>query len=305
MKRLFILLLLAGVFSGAYCQGERSAEEALFKRITATDSGFLLKKEVMQISAIVNIIDSVNKKDENYKIEDIERRYKEGEITEEECMGYLKYYKEEQKEKEKIEEYKTENDTIAKYYKRENGNYIFNIQYTFIFDDFFDGSSILVEFSPEGKLLKQAIYYHCYWNFVYGPCGNFNKLGDFFSVEGFTCSMGGIYINDLCIFKEIVPADSLKRIPSGCYSAATDEDTIENKYVSRGCDGIIKKIENDSLIISYIPKTYIFGEGDDPEETIEKEPIDVLYIYENNQWHVASEENFEKLVNTTCFAFLF
>ena len=298
MKRLFILLLLAGVFSGAYCQGERSAEEALFKRITATDSGFLLKKEAMQISAIVNIIDSVNKKYEDYKIEDIERQYKEGEITEEQRSNYLKYI-EGKKEEKKREEYKTESDTIAKYYKKNNGNYIVAIQYSFL--DYYSGSNILIEFSSQGKFLKQAIYYHCYCCF---PCGNFNKHGDFFSLETSSCAMGGYYSSDLYIFKEIAPEDSLNNIPFWCYTTETgDYDSIENKYIDWGCDGTIKKIENDSLIITYSPRGEIWGEGEDYDKvlkTIEKESFDILYIYKNNRWYISNKEDYEKLENTTC-----
>ena len=300
MKRLFFLLLLVGLFSCAYCQGERSAEKALFKRITAQDSGFLLKKEVMQISAIVNIIDSVNKVEVDYEIEDIERRYKEGEDTEEEYEKNLKYL-EEKREENQQEKYKNENDTIAKYYKRDNGNYIIAIQYYFL--SFYDGSNVLIEFSPQGKLLKKEIYYHCYYG---TPCGNFNKHEDFFSLETYTCGYGGTFDIILYLFKEITTKNSLNRIPFVCWLSAMffEDEMTDDKYKDMTCYGKIKKLENDSLIISYAQEYDIYvtsGEGRDIKsellETIKGDSFDVLYIYKNNQWRIASQEDYEKLSN--------
>ena len=288
MKILSIFLLLANLFFSAFCQGQL-AEEMLFKRIIAQDSGFLQKREVFQISAIVNIIDSVNKIENDYQKEEY---IKDGR-TEEEYSEYLKFLD------DLIEKKDTENDTIAKYYKRtDNGNYVIAVEYCFL--GYYCNSNILIEISSQGKLLKKEIYYHCYSGRL---LGNFNKFGDFFGLKLSSCSMGGYYIVSLCIFKEIAPVDSLNQIPFWCYTAETDDDTIENKHVSWGCDGTIKKIENDSLIISYFPKAYISEYGEDSEEIIEKEPFDILYIYKNNQWHVADKGEYEKLMWSTCFYF--
>ena len=266
MKRLFILLLLAGLFFCAYCQGERSAEEALFKRITAQDSGFLLKKDALLILSMANVIDSTNKDHE-------------------------KYIK--------------KNDTIAKYYKRtDNGNYLFSIKYDV---NGFYHSHILIECSSKGKILKKEIYYHgtmyCLGNYY----KNFNKFGDFFGLG--ICSGGmGMGMSDyfLYIFKEIAPEDSLNMIPFLCWVSAEGfyDEMTDDKYKDMTCYGKIKKLENDSLIISYAQEYDIYvtsGEGRDIKsellETIKGDSFDVLYIYKNNQWRIASQEDYEKLSN--------
>ena len=199
MKRLFFLLLLAGLFSYAYCQGERSAEKALFKRITAQDSGFLLKKDALLILSMANVIDSTNKNHEKH-----------------------------------IEE----NDTIAKYYKRKNGNYIFTIQY-YCWSDYYN-SNILVEFSPQGEALKKEIYYHYYEG---SPCGNFNKHGDFFSLETYTEGVGTLDIS-LYLFKEITTKDSLNGIPflRRLSSLFFKEEMTDDKHKEMTCYGKIKKM---------------------------------------------------------------
>ena len=270
MRANFVFILIMSVFSPAFSQEKNTmSEKELFKHISTQDSGFLLKKEVWQILEIVNIIDSVNK--------EYEEEYREY-ITE-----------------------KDENDTIAKYYKKNNGNYIFAIQYDFW--GYYYGSNILIEFFPKGEMVKNEIYYHCYYG---SPCGNFNKLGDFFSLGIYhTCATGGYYNANLFLMKEIVSSDSLNQIPFWCYTAVTDDyDTIENRDICWACDGTIKKLENDSLIITYSPRGEIWGEDyDKVVKTINKEPFDILYIYENNQWHVADKGNYEKLMWSTCFYF--
>jgi hypothetical protein len=78
----------------------------------------------------------------------------------------------------------------------------------------------------------------------------------------------------------------------------------DGNYSQIECNGTIKKIENDSLIINYITEEQIWGDGEDGKyqilKTIEKESFDVLYIYKDNQWHIANDEEFDKLWNT-CF----
>jgi len=288
------------VFLSAFSQEKNTiSEKELFKHISTQDSGFLLKKEVWQISAIVNIIDSVKKIEEDYEREEIEDGYKKGEYTKEEVVKYLKYIEEQKEESLKREE-KEKNDTIAKYYKKNNGNYIFAIQYDFW--GYYYGSNILIEFSPKGEMIKNEIYYHCYYG---SPCGNFNKLGDFFNLETYTCGYGGTFDISLFLFKEIAIEDSLNRIPFLCWLSALffdDEQMDDDKYKDMTCYGAIKKTENDSLIISYEQKYNIFvriGKGRDIKsellETIEGDTFDVLYLYKNNQWCVANPEDYEKL----------
>ena len=213
-------------------------EEAFFKQIATQDSGFLLKKEVMQISAIAKVMDSVNKMIEDYEKADYMR---DGEHTEDEYIEYLKFLDGLSEKRD------TENDTIAKYYKKNNGNYIFAVGYNW---DIFDGSNVLIEISPQGNLLKRERYDHCYYG---SPCGNFNKHGDFFSLETYTCGYGGTFDISLYLFKEVTTKDSLIRIPFFCWLSALffDDEMPDDKYKDMDCYGEIKKIENDSLIISY------------------------------------------------------
>jgi hypothetical protein len=258
-------MLLAVTFSNAFPQSGFRVDK-LFKQIATQDSGFLQKREALQILSMAGVLDSTNIENEQW-----------------------------------IEE----SDTIAKYYKNGNGNYIISIESGFY--GYYEKSNILIEFSPQGKVLNKKIYYHCY---CCSPCGNFNKFGDFFCLEIYSCGEGGYAETDLLLFKEIAPMDSLKFIPFSCWTGETGyEDTIEHKHSNLTSIGIIKKVENDSLIISYSSEETFFvfiGEGRDIEEKVveikKQEPFDVLYIYKDNAWHFADEKDYEKF-NTTCFYF--
>jgi len=236
-------------------------EKKLFKQIIAQDSGFLLKKEALLILSMAEVIDSTNKDHEKYI---------------KEC------------------------DTIAKYYKKSNGNYIFSIKYDV---DGLYHSHILIECSPKGKILKKEIYYHGTMYCLENYYKNFNKFGDFFSLG--ICS-GGMGSSDyfLYIFKEITPEDSLNMIPFYCWISAEGfyDEMSDGKSKEMSCYGTIKKIENDSLIISYKQKYDIYvmtGKGRDIKsellETIERDSFDVLYIYKKNQWRIANREDYKKL----------
>jgi len=267
MRIKFVFILLTTVFSSAYAQKKTTfdmqiSDNALLKKITAQDSGYLQKKDALYILSMANVV---------------------ADTTDEEIKEYEKDIK--------------ENDTIAKYYKKTNGNYIILIRN---YLDWWFMSNIFIEFSPQGKIVKKEIFPHsCCLESI--PCNDFNKYGVFFSLEICTCSMGGSYENRLYLFKEIAPADSLNFIPLWCYEAETgDYDSITNDYMSWVCFAKIKKIENDTLIINYFPQRYIWVVGEDDRKVIEKEPFDILYIYKDNQWRIANKEDYEKF-DITCF----
>jgi len=264
MRTTLIFLLLTTRLLTAFPQSEARVGE-LFKQIAAQDSGYLQKRDALLILSMANVLDSTNI--------DYERDIKES-------------------------------DTIAKYYRMNNGNYLFSIEYGFD-DYYYEKSNILIELSPQGKVLKKETFYPCYRGF---PCGNFNKFGNFFCLKFYTCSEGGYLETTLLLFKEIT--DSLRHIPFSCWTAATGyEDTIEHKHSDLTCSSVIKKIENDSLIISYSSEVTFFvfiGEGRDIKskvvDIIKHEPFDILYIYKDNEWHFADEKDYEKFSNT-CFYF--
>ncbi|MCL2132458.1 MAG: hypothetical protein FWH36_08455 [Lentimicrobiaceae bacterium] len=254
-KSAFIFVVVAFYFSSC---GQGVDEKDLFKQITAQDSGFLQKKEALQILSMADVIDSTN-------------------------IDHEKYIK--------------ENDTIAKYYKRtDNGNYLFSIKYD-VNETYH--SHILIECSSKGKVLKKEIYYHgteyCFSNYY----SNFYKLGDFFALK--ICSNGSqTYNTDLYLFKEITSQDSLNMIPVDSW-IVDDWDIKDIKYVTGSST---MKLENDSLTVTYISETGIFvpvENGNEDEEKFKviekKEPLDVIYVYKNQQWHIGNRENYEKLLN--------
>ena len=266
MRTKFIFILLTAVFFSAFSQQKDTSDmqisnKALFKKITKQDSGYLQKKDALYILSRANVVDTT---DEYYKKE------------------YEKYIKQKQ--------------TIAKYYKKTNGNYIILIRN---YLDYRFMSNIFVEFSPQGNILKKEIYFHsCCWKSTIFE--DFNKFGDFFCLKVCECAMGGVYENDLYIFKEIVPADSLNFIPFWCYVPEAEYDSITNKITGWECSSKIKKIENDTLIINYFPKKIIWRDEEKDKKIIDMEPFDILYIYKDNQWHIAHKEDYEKFENT-CF----
>ena len=238
-------------------------QEVLFRQIVMQDSGYLQKKEALYLLSMAKIVDSTDE-----------------------------YYEENEK-------YIKENDTIAKYYKMANGNYIFLIEY------YFGGrgnSNIIIEFSPQGEVVKKDIYSESCCGYSM-PLGYFNKWGDFFSLEVCECAMGGVGSCDLFFFKEVTSHDSLNRIPLDCWCSACGDILDDDKYTIPLCSGTVKKIEKDSLIISYESRVEIFsfiGEGSELLETINKKYFDILYIYKDNQWRIANKEDYENL-NNTCF----
>ena len=273
---LFITLFFSPFSKAQTTLDMQIADKALLKKITAQDSGYLQKEEALSILSVANVVAS-----------------------------------EEYKENEK---YIEENDTIAKYYKKTNGNYIIlirnHLSHWFM-------SNVLIEFSSQGKILKKEIYpYSCCGEST--PCSDFNKFDDFFCLKVCSCLNGGIGDNSLFLFKEIAPEDALNRIP--LYFWCSESRGRDNVFYDGGKDlimeynGIIKKLENDSLIISYTSKEYILvliGEGIGGEfdseilETIVKESFDILYVHKDNQWYIAHEEDFEKLATAICFDLTF
>jgi len=267
MQPKLFFLLLATTFSSAFSQEKNVGKKALFQQIATQDSGYLQKNDALLILSMANVIDSTDE-----------------------------YFEENVKDNEK---YIKESDTIAKYFKMNNGNYLFLISYHL------GGYSndILIECSPQGKILNKEIYFmeNCCW--VKTPYDYFRKFGDFFSLKDCSCAMGGYYTNYLYLFKEFVYRDSINFIPLWCYATETGDYDDEGRIINWGCDGTIKKLENDSLIINYLPKGHIWGDEEDYDKilkTIEKESFDVLYIYKNNQWRIANNEDYEK-INNTCF----
>ena len=261
MKRILILIIIFFPLT-VFSQDERE----LFKRITAQDSGYLQKRDALQILSMADILDSTNIEHEQW-----------------------------------IEE----SDTIAKYYKRtDNENYLFAIKYDI--NELYH-SHILIECSPKGKVLKKEVYYHgTRYAFRNDYC-NFYRLGDFFALEvssnGFPSADVSLYL-----FKEVTPQDSLNRIPIWSWDIFEEEDdenghTIKITFII--CSST-RKIQNDTLTVTYMSELGVFvpvenGNEDEEEFKIieKKEPIDVIYVYKNRQWHVPDRESFRKLNN--CF----
>ena len=235
-------------------------EKKLFKQIATQDSGYLQKKEALLILSIAGILDSTN-------------------------IEYKQYI--------------NKSDTIAKYYKRtNNGNCIFCIEYTVDLGCY--PSHVLIECSPKGKILEKEVFFN-------GPnCSvsynDFYKFGDFFALEncssGFPSSDGYLYL-----FKGFPSKDSLNIIPLWCLDIF-DEEEDEEGYITNvtwiHCYSTMK-LENDSLTVIYISEkgTHVSVENGKEDETeykiIEKsEPIDVLYIYKNRQWHIADKKQLKK-----------
>ena len=253
MRTTLIFLLLTTRLFTACSQSEARVGE-LFSQIATQDSGYLQKKDALLILSMANVLDSTNI--------DYERDIKES-------------------------------DTIAKYYRMNNGNYLFSIEYDIYY------APILIECSPKGKVLKKEDYFHGYS----GHCRNFYKLGDFFGLEIYDQGFPSANIL-LYLFKEVTPQDSLNIIPIWHWDIYNEEEDEEGHAINItyiDCSSTMK-LENDSLTVTYITEILVMEPVDNEKDDKvvfkvieEKEPLDVLYIYKNKQWHLADKENLETL----------
>lgn len=170
-----------------------------------------------------------------------------------------------------------ENDTIGKFYKKENStNYILYL------NDLLNTnkapSQFILEIDSKGEIIKSERYingfYLCCWN---NKFEGFGKINDYFYLK--SCGTGSAFCAaELYIFKEVVPQDEINPIIKNVFNGLCYYE--KRKTLACTLDAKIETKPN-SLVFHYEYKKGISRNGKKYKE-IEK--FDVEYTLINKNW---------------------
>lgn len=185
-----------------------------------------------------------------------------------------------------------DNDTIGKYYKKENSqNYYACI--TDIINPKYYPSHFILEVNPKGEILKNERYtngfYLCCWK---NEFEGFTKLNDYYFLK--TCGTGsGFCSSEIYVFKEIIPQEKLNPILTSMFNGMCE--SYKNKILS--CT-LTSRIESkaSSLVLHYkynkgfITKSQKF-------KIKSTEIFDVEYIQKENNWIALDSTKLNQIPN--------
>ncbi len=185
------------------------------------------------------------------------------------------------------------NDTIGKYYKKENSqNY-----YLFLNDILnvkFGPSQFILEVDAEGNVIRSERFtngfYLCCWNNKYE---GFGKLKDYYFIKN--CGTGsGFCSSNIYLFKEISPQEQLNTITQKVFSSMCDGD-IKHQLLSCSVTSKIE-IKPKSLVFHYkydkgrITKSNKF-------KIKKSENFDIEYFLKDKLWIALDSTKLEKIPN--------
>lgn len=188
-----------------------------------------------------------------------------------------------------LEETINENDTIGKFYKKENST-----NYVLYLNDLLNTkkapSQFILEMDSKGEIIKSERYingfYRCCWN---NEFEGFGKINDYFYLK--TCGSGSAFCSaQLYIFKDVFPQDELSSITKSVYNGLCYFE--KNKTLACTLDSKIETKPN-SLLFHYEYKKGVSKKGKKYKE-IEK--FDVEYKLINNNWEANDDTRLNEIV---------
>ena len=182
-------------------------------------------------------------------------------------------------------------DTIGKYYKIENSDHYimcfidYGSQKEYLFE-----THIIIEIDANGNLLKNERFFHgnypCCWNNLYD---GFSKYDNFFGIQ--ICGTGsGFCSSCLCLFKEVIPQDSIFPIPFNYWDGM--EGFFFHFYTLK------MKMKKDELILHYILEKGKMKYDKNDEiylKTKHRNKFNIKYFYEDGQWKTKDTEKLKEL----------
>jgi len=164
-------------------------------------------------------------------------------------------------------------DTIGKFYKLKNGNYLACLEDIIHTDR--PAVKVLAELDKSGKVLRSEGYhsgmYFCCWANRYE---GFRKYGPYFSVK--TCGTGSGHCSTaMHLFKEFTPQDM--GIYTEIFSAWCTDINIACRYSST------VDIKGDAVTVHYTMQQ-IHEDDNGTTKVINTEKFDIKYIKRENQW---------------------
>ncbi len=179
-------------------------------------------------------------------------------------------------------------DTIGKYYKMSNGNYIASVA---TLGSYKHETIKLCEATQTGEILKAEEYwfgnYRCCWHNI-DDC--LKKFGDYYIFT--SCGTGsGFCGGDIYLFKNIKPQQWQESIPESISMWAGPD--MEDHYIS-----ITSKMEmiNDTVIMHYTNKLYEQFEGSETKTTKSIEKFDITWIQKNDDWVVTDSLKLKEII---------
>jgi len=181
----------------------------------------------------------------------------------------------------------TDNDTIGKYYKKDNSKeYIIcliDLTAKITFE-----THLLMTINSEGNLIKSERFYHgnypsCWSNRFEG----FKKIGNLYFLK--VCGTGSGYSSSkIYIFREIKPQTEQNPIVEGYWSSFSNDGLSE--YLTSEME-----IKNNYILMHYrIEKGELKLNDNFKPKTIKK--FDVKYILVNNKWMATDSSELKKLM---------
>jgi len=182
------------------------------------------------------------------------------------------------------------NDTIGKYYKAKNGNYI-----ACVLDIIHPGTNnhpVILECKPNGTILKNEHFYGgylCCWN---NNHEGFQKHGDYYSIK--TCETGsGFCSGNINVFKELEP-QLIDDIPtstwSSLYALQAEGPALSCRMTSR------ISIKSDTVFVHYKLETLEPDESEDVNyKVINTEFFDIKYTKRETVWEALDTINLSRI----------
>ncbi len=174
-------------------------------------------------------------------------------------------------------------DTLGKYYKLSNGNYMVSVA---IYDGYEYRADVLCKVKPDGSIQKREAYmngnYVCCWK---NPLDGFYVKSDYTILK--SCGTGSAYCGgDYYIFKDLLPQDSLEPVLGATWTWTGVPYTylnISSKYEFR----------NDKLVIHYHENRYF--DNDTIKKDITNRNVDIAFSFIENKWVTKDTINLNRL----------
>ncbi len=185
------------------------------------------------------------------------------------------------------------NDTIGKYYKKENSkNY-----YLFLNDILnvkFGPSQFILEVDAEGNVIRSERFtngfYLCCWNNKYD---GFGKLKDYYFIR--SCGTGsGFCSSNIYLFKEILPQEKLNSITQEVFSS-TCVGNVKHQPLSCSVTSKIE-VKPKSLVFHYKYEKGIITKSN-KFKIKETENFDIEYALKDKLWIALDSTKLEKIPN--------
>ena len=182
-------------------------------------------------------------------------------------------------------------DTIGKYYKTKNGNYLACV--LDIIHPIRNASPVLIEYTPKGKIINTENYYGgmylCCWKNNYE---GFKRLGDYYSIK--TCGTGsGFCSGNIYLFKELEP--QYKSIPLTAWSRfcvyqAEGKPALACSITSK------MSIKLDTVTMHYKLKTLKPDESEDVNfNVVNTDFFDIKYVKRQAGWETLDTINLSRI----------